>query len=159
SDGGRGSQAVLPRRSGAGSFRGRTIGHAPQVLGRPTPAGSRVRPQPLLPPDRSPNRTTSTAGVAHVTCSWRSNLGSRLLTVALGCTRLHSSAAPLAVSCSDCTSRDGRATHNLCEKAQFSVTSVTALLAQELRVPLDFVRRSNCRRFSLCGCHLLVVTL
>src|SRR6516165_3188564 len=42
SDGGRGSQAVLPGRSGAGSFRGPTIGHAPQVLGRPTPAGGRT---------------------------------------------------------------------------------------------------------------------
>ena len=30
--------------------------------------------QLLLPPDRLPNRTESTAGVAHVTCSWRSNL-------------------------------------------------------------------------------------
>ena len=33
-----------------------------------------VRPQLLLPPDSLPNRTKSTAGVAHVTCSWRSNL-------------------------------------------------------------------------------------
>src|SRR5262249_19662752 len=86
-------------------------------------------------------------------------LGSRLLTVAHGCSRLVIFAAPLAVSLSDCRSMGGRGTHNLCERARFCVTSVTALLAQELRVTLDFVRRSNCRRFSLCGCHLRVVTL
>ena len=86
-----------------------------------------------------------------------------LVRVAHGCTRLHSVAqfcrAVGELLLGLRVKGWGRATHNLCEKARFSVTSVTALLAKELRVRLDFVRRSNSRNIPLYGCHLRVVTL
>ena len=64
-------------------------------------------------------------------------VGSRLLTVAQFWRAVGGLPAELHVK------RWGRATHNLCEKARFTVTSATALLAKELRGTVNFVRRSN----------------
>jgi len=112
-------------------------------------------PQPLLPPEDHEFRRCRTRNVFMAV--------KPRFVVARGCTRLHTVAqfcrAVGGLLLGLHVKGMGRATHNLCEKARFSVTSVTALLAQELRLTLDFVGRSNCRSIYLCGYHLRAVTL